>query len=240
MREKKETTGTGKAAKKKKRASYWESLSFLNNVEDERKGLTNAGETENTEVAMENEDLVTSDPVDATETVENISDCGNYEEHGQGEEDDLGGTGPLTSPAQFERKSGRNLRKKDKKHELIVDLLQHRKEEKNKLVKCVEKMIDMEEKYSKENENDLFFKSMAAIVNKLDKKSQAIARSQVFRVVSDLELAQYTAPSSVSTTPSASSLDTSWTPAPASFENDQSRDSTSQQYVWMDKFIQLK
>ncbi|KAG8272112.1 hypothetical protein J6590_049154 [Homalodisca vitripennis] len=169
-------------------------------------------------LAMENEDLVTSDPVDATETVENISDCGNYEEHGQGEEDDFGGTGPLTSPAQFERKSGRNLRKKGKKHELIVDLLQHRKEEKNKL------------------------ENMAAIMNKLDKKSQAIARSQVFRVVSDLELAQYTAPSSVCTTPSGSSLDTldSRTPAPASFKYDQSRDSTSQQYVWMDKFIQLK
>ncbi|KAG8271634.1 hypothetical protein J6590_058438 [Homalodisca vitripennis] len=143
-------------------------------------GCTNADDTENAEVAMENEDLVTSDPVHATETVENINDCGNYEEHGQGEEDDLGGTGPLTSPAQFERKSGRNLRKKGEKHELIVDLLQHRKEERNKLVKCMEKMIDMEEKYSKEN--DLFFKSMAAIVNKLDNKSQAIARSQVFRV----------------------------------------------------------
>ncbi|KAG8307766.1 hypothetical protein J6590_013462 [Homalodisca vitripennis] len=118
------------AAERKKKASYWESFSFLNNVEDERKGFTNGGKTENTEVAMENEDLVTSDPADATETVENISDCGNYEEHGQGEEDDLGGTRILTSPAQFERKSGRNLRKKDKKHELIVDLLQHRKEEK--------------------------------------------------------------------------------------------------------------
>ncbi|KAG8299218.1 hypothetical protein J6590_106343, partial [Homalodisca vitripennis] len=108
----------------------------------------------------------------------------------------------------------------------------HRKEEKNKLVKGVEKMTDMEEKYSKENENYLFFKSMAAIVNKLDKKNQAIARSKVFRVVSDLELAKYTAPSSVSTTPSGSSL-ASWTPAPASFECDQFRDSTSQQYVWM-------
>ncbi|KAG8259854.1 hypothetical protein J6590_004981 [Homalodisca vitripennis] len=129
-------------------------------------------------------------------------------------------------------KSGLNLRKKDKKHELIVDLLQHRKEEKNKLVKGVEKMTDMEEKHSKENENYLFFKSMAAIVNKLDKKNQAIARSKVFRVVSDLELAKYTAPSSVSTTPSGSSL-ASWTPAPASFECDQFRDSTSKQYVWM-------
>ncbi|KAG8309697.1 hypothetical protein J6590_078729 [Homalodisca vitripennis] len=88
-------------------------------------------------------------------------------------------------------------------------------------------MTDMEEKYSKENENYLFFKSMAAIVNKLGKKNQAIARSKVFRVVSDLELAKYTAPSSVSTTPSGSSL-ASWTPAPASFECDQFRDSTSQ------------
>ncbi|KAG8305956.1 hypothetical protein J6590_058155 [Homalodisca vitripennis] len=63
-------------------------------------------------------------------------------------------------------------------------------------------------------------------------ENQAIARSKVFRVVSDLELAKYTVPSSVSTTPSGSSL-ASWTPAPASFECDQFRDSTSQQYVWM-------
>ncbi|KAG8286289.1 hypothetical protein J6590_063386 [Homalodisca vitripennis] len=79
---KKETIGTGKAAKTKRRASYWESLSFLNNVEDERKGLTNAGETENTEVAMENEDLVTNDPVDATEPVENMKITAKYGRQG--------------------------------------------------------------------------------------------------------------------------------------------------------------
>lgn len=135
--------------------------------------------------------------------------------------------------------------KKVKRNDPIINLLQQRQADKNKLVNCFEKVF-VEEQKPPDNENDLFFKSMAAIVNKLPPQMQAIARNKVFAVVSDLELAHCSAPSPSHSTAgtgpnnvlSSSHVETS----PSSYEpSDVSRQTSNSpnQYQWMDKLITL-
>lgn len=72
--------------------------------------------------------------------------------------------------------------------------MQQRQTDKNKIFNCFEKVLVEEQKPS-ENENDLFFGSMATIVNKLPRQMQAVARNKVFALSSDLEMAEYSVPS---------------------------------------------
>lgn len=90
-----------------------------------------------------------------------------------------------------------STRRDKTKNDVVISLLKQGYTDQNKLLNCVEMIFKHDEKPA-ENENDLFFKSMAAIVSKFDKRNQALARKKIFSVVSDIEMSQYAVPSTSS------------------------------------------
>lgn len=75
--------------------------------------------------------------------------------------------------------------KKNKSNDVIIAMLKKRGEERVDFAKCMEKILQPEEK---EDEIDLFFKTMAATVKKFTPMEKTEAKMNIFKIVSDIEI----------------------------------------------------
>uniref|UniRef100_A0A1B6D3R6 BESS domain-containing protein n=1 Tax=Clastoptera arizonana TaxID=38151 RepID=A0A1B6D3R6_9HEMI len=209
MREKKEVPK--KTVKRKKRAGYWENLNFLNYTPDEQHEFTNVDAEDNEEdCTADDTNIISEDNIERIIFEEDELPVHEYTT--TADTVDVKATNSRTStPCSRKKTLTYRPNREDLRNEKIINLLRKKLADKDELMDCLENVV-FEEQKSDENENDLFFKYIAALVNKFPARMQAIARQRVFAVVSDLELSQYSVPTT-SKTPNESRTPSDYEPA---------------------------
>ncbi|KAF6207930.1 hypothetical protein GE061_016379 [Apolygus lucorum] len=175
---------TGSAAAKK-RATYWDRLDFLDSVEDERRTFSNANMQD-----VETPAGYLEDPDDPLES-EQLNPSSSQLPLSQSSKDvppplPCSQTVPASSPSEdlnpF-RKPPTKKAKTTKEKSVLKELVAERRHDREHLQKYLGKIMENEP----EDENDLFFKSMAQTVKKFKPALIAQAKKKIFAIVMDLE-----------------------------------------------------
>ncbi|XP_050311418.1 uncharacterized protein LOC126746993 [Anthonomus grandis grandis] len=161
-RQKKEDIGTTGFAANKKRASYWNRLSFLDTIEDERKTFSNIS-------------------ADTSEILENNNELlQDIENHPPSSKDKLEIPSVMpTEPVAIIR----SKRKTRVENSALSNYLKEKKIENTQLNDTISQLTKCEE----EDEIDLFFKTIAKTVKKFSPKIVRKTKLKVLEIVSDME-----------------------------------------------------
>lgn len=197
--------GTGSAAAVKKRASYWERLRFLDNVQDERESYSNTQTLPEQSITAQNlaEDIV-DDPVSETDDNAREASSNDHPE-----------TSTPTNKRKQDASQSQNMsevkNKRYRQDKELTSFLKKREEERNKYTKYLEKLTEPEPQV---DEIDLFFKSVAATVKKFSPGLRTQAKLEIMQTVCKFECQNQTSvTASASESRSFSTFDYATSPA---------------------------
>ncbi|RZF41087.1 hypothetical protein LSTR_LSTR002719 [Laodelphax striatellus] len=151
---------------KKKRATYWHRLRFLDDVEDERQGFSYTEDRDGPTGPEDVEDVSIVEEVD-TETNEecNFPACSTQDECGKIVE--------------------------KVKSNLIVEVMKRKEETQGQLMKTIEKLITPQ--VTVEEDIDIFLKSISSTIKQFTPAEKAEAKRKIFNLVSDIEIRHHAA-----------------------------------------------
>ncbi|XP_022184496.1 uncharacterized protein LOC111043760 [Nilaparvata lugens] len=199
-RHKRDEEDTGKP-NKKKRATYWDHLTFLEDADEEWKGSTISNDTtligyvslfSEEDNATENpqpEAIVTLPPSEPNDFYMETEDTPSKSNDFYIENEDTPSksndfyieVGKRTSDKSIEQ-----LQKKVKENDAMTELLDCGGEERIHFLKCLQQILEQHSK--EENDIDIFLKSVGSTLKTFSPAEKAEAKKKIFNIVSDMEI----------------------------------------------------
>lgn len=185
---KKEEKGTTGSVAKKKRAIYWERLRFLDVVEDERNTFTNVPTDANNvpSTSIVETDFVNLEGSEEGTPIEQMSDQSSRDESSLQSH-----TGQTPTVSESQGSDGAAFQppksKRRQQNGALNKYLQEKKDDREHFKRCLEELLRPVPQKD-DDENDMFFKTVAATVKKFRPDLATRTKAKMFEILTEMEL----------------------------------------------------